>query len=192
MSNPAAVHWSRRDVLRNAGICLATTLTGCAPARILLGDYPTAFKNNAELNDRVLRAFVVTIVPGVSIDTPDLAQVFRDDFFPFKKYHSFFASDLCNRAGKLCRDPVFDRLPLVERTRVVQHGLQADGVTQRLYRGAIVLAQAATYGGMYSRTGDVPLIDFQGFRDQPDISEYTHADPRQFLAMSVTASGNPA
>lgn len=193
MPDPSTANWSRRDVLRGFSAALATAVAGCAPARIILGAYPAAFKHDADLNDRVLRAFVATIVPGIPLDEPNLAKAFSDDFFPFAKYRAFFASDLCRRAGKLCRNESFDQLSLPQRTRVVQNGLQADSVTRRLYRGAIRLAQAATYGGIYNKHGDVPLIDFEGFRyahGNPDAC--TYPDPQRFFAPTLSPDGNPA
>jgi hypothetical protein len=193
MSDALNATWSRRNVLRAFGATVATAVAGCAPARIVLGAYPSQFKYDGDLDDRILRAFVVTIVPGVAIDQPDLARVFGDPFYPFAKYRAFFASDLCRRADKVRHNTSFELLTLVERTRVVVEGLHADSVTQRLYRGAVMLAQAATYGGIYTRSGDVPLIDFKGFRyEDCDPEACTYPDAQRFFAAALTLNGNPA
>ena len=147
----------------------------------------------AELTDRVLRAFVDTVVPGLPRSEPHPVRVFSDDFFPFARFRGYFASDLCRRAGDLSGVDAFDRLTPAQRTRVVRAGSESGGVTGQLYTGAIVLVQAATYGGIYDAAGDVPFIDFQGFRyGASDPGACSYPDPHSFLAPTLARDGNPA
>ncbi len=193
MSVSSSANWSRRELLRSGSALLALAVTGCAPARIVLGAYPAPFKRDAELTDRVLRAFVDTVVPGLPRSEPHPVRVFSDDFFPFARFRGYFASDLCRRAGDLSGVDAFDRLTPAQRTRVVRAGSESGGVTGQLYTGAIVLVQAATYGGIYDAAGDVPFIDFQGFRyGASDPGACSYPDPRSFLAPTLARDGNPA
>ena len=99
---------SRRQMV---GLLAAAGLAGCTPARILLQAYPEPFKQDDALNERILGAFADTIIPGAGDPDRNVLQVYRDEFYPFAKYHKYFASDLCRRAGRLCDTDHFDRLP---------------------------------------------------------------------------------
>jgi len=183
-----ARHVTRREALRALGVATISTLAGCTPARIVLGAYPKEFKRDTGLDDRVLVAFVTTVIPGITADNPDLVRAFGDRRFAFARYRGYFASDLCRRARKR-HGGSFQDLELDARTDVIRSALAADGTTRRLYTGAIFLAQVSVYGGIYDDDRGVPFIDYDG-RFRPG-GRYSYADPQSFLPPAMTADGNP-
>lgn len=67
---------SRREAMRHMAI-IASGLsfglsTACTPLKIGLGMHPRMFDTDLELRDRVLRAFVTTVIPGAPADDPGL------------------------------------------------------------------------------------------------------------------------
>ena len=183
---------SRRSALaRLTVLACGTALGACTPLRLLAGWYPQEFDRDPELRDRVLRAFVDTVIPGVPLDAPDLARAFDDPALPFADHAAFFAADLCRRAeaGWGCR---FHELGQARRVAVVQQGLRSDRTSRRLYEGAIFLAQVSVFAGIYDDTRGCPLIEFEGrYRIRP-LRELSFPDPNDFLPRSTTASGHAA
>lgn len=181
---------SRRDVIRSLGLMAAGLAAGaCAPLRILTRSFPAEFKHRPDVVDRVLRAFVSTVIPGADPDAADLTRAYVDPGYPFARYAEFFASDLARRAHDRFGEHAFDRLTINQRTVVIRDGLAADGTTRKLYQGAIYLAQIAFYGGIYDDDAGCPLIDFPGrYRGDP----VTYADAHQFLPPAQTPGGNYA
>ena len=165
---------------------------GCTPLRVVLDRHPRALDDDGTLEDRVLRAFLTTVIPGVDADAPDAIRVFHDRDYPFAKYAKFFAGDLCRRAAHRSDGRTFDQLSPADRTAVVQEGLAADGTTRKLYGGAIYLIQIATYGGIYDDRAGCSLIGFDGGYHFRPRTENTYPDPDSFLATALTASGNHA
>ena len=106
---------SRRAVLASVAAFTAGIASGCTPVRFGLRLYPEAF-NDQDTCERVLRAFVLTAVPGALGSSQSfLTRCFGDDLFPFRPYRENFAADLCRRAGKRFGEPRFDRLDRHER-----------------------------------------------------------------------------
>lgn len=184
---------SRREALRWLGLIGAGLAAGaCTPLRIGLHAWPERFDTDGELDDRVLRAFVATVIPGVESNRPDLVRAYADPFYHFTPYRSFLASDLCRRGARLYGEARFDRLGPDERAAVLRDGLAADGTTRRLYTGAIFLAQVSTYASIYDDERGCPLIAFEGrYRVRP-LDETTYPDPGRFLAVATTLDGNVA
>lgn len=181
---------SRAEFLKRIGLAAAGLATaGCTPLRIVLNDYDRRFDERA-VTDRVLRAFVTAVIPGAPVDAPDLVRVYSDDAYPFAPYAAFFASDLCARARRLTGSRDFVGLDLESRTRVIQNGLEADAVTQRLYRGAVLLAQVSFYAGIYADDAGCPLIDFPGQGRLVARAEQTYADRARFWTEALTSDGN--
>lgn len=180
---------SRRDAVRYLGLITAgMAAAACTPLRILTHSYPADFKHAPELVDRILRAFVSTVVPGAP-DSPNLARAYTDRQYPFASYAEFFAADLCRRSRDRFGNDAFDRLTITERTAVIQDGLAADGTTKKLYQGAIYLAQVSFYGGIYDDDAGCALIDFPGRYRGETIS---HNDCHRFLPPALTDNGNYA
>jgi hypothetical protein len=182
---------SRRQAVRWLGLLAAGCLAGCTPVRIGAGLYPKVFQPGMGRLDGVLRAFVVTVIPGASADAPHLTRVFHDDYYGFARVAPFFAADLSARAGRLYGEESFDGLPAAGRTGVVRSGLGADRTTRKLYNGAVLLAQASFYAGIYDDDAGCALIDFPGRPRTGATRERPYPQPEQYLALPTTLDGNP-
>ena len=181
---------SRREAIRYLGLVAAGVAAGaCTPLRVISHSYPREFKHDGDLVERVLRAFVVTVIPGAPTDSPHLTRAHLDHQYPFASYAGFFAADLAKRAGDRFGEEAFDRLTLEQRTAVIQDGLAADGTTRKLYQGAIYLAQISFYGGIYDDDAGCALIDFPGRYQGAEVS---YDDCHRFLPSSLTDNGNYA
>lgn len=180
---------ARREALRRLGALTAGLASACTPLRIVLHDYPSAFDEEAA-SERVLRAFALTVIPEADPHDPNLLRAFRDADLRFAPFRGFFVSDLCRRSAVRTGAAAFDRLSQAERLAVVQEGLAADGTTQRLYNGAILVVQASYYGGIYDDTRGCALIDFEGAYQFRGIAAVTYPDPERFLSWPLTADGN--
>jgi len=182
---------SRRDALKKLSVLgVATLAAGCTPARIVLHGYPQQFHTDAGLVDRVLAALAETILPDAGKDAGALARPFYDERFPLHTYREFLASDLCARARARYGTPRFDALSLSERACVVQDGLAADKTSEKLYSGAIFLAQIAFYAGIYDDDAGCAAIEFDGRFRPPPFSELTYANAEEFLAEEIGVNGN--
>lgn len=181
---------SRRDVLRTLGLITAGVALGaCTPLRIITRAYPDEFKHVGDNVERVLRAFVMTVIPGAPANSRDLVRAYVDRDYPFAPYAAFFASDLCDRACERFGHGRFWELDGRQRAQVISDGLAADGTTRKLYGGAIFLAQVSFYGGIYDDDTGCPLIDFPG-RYRGDTVSYD--DAQRFLPEALTHTGNYA
>ncbi len=165
---------------------------GCTPLRILLRAYPHEFDDDHRLVDRVMRAFVSTVIPGAPVEGPNVVRVFLDEYYPFAPYCSYFVYDLCRRSRERYGVGRFDRLDLEQRTRVVRDGFAADETTRRLYNGAILLAQLSFYAGIYDESEGCPLIDFPGRFQVVPKGRLSYASPARYLARQATVDGNYA
>ena len=178
---------SRRQAVRYLGLITAGMATACTPLRIVTGAFSDEFKDDRALVARVLRAFVEAVIPAVPADAPDPVRPFFDPDFPFAPYARFFAADLSRRSFARFGQAKFDRLPVEQRTAVIQEGLAADATTRKLYHGAILLAQVSFYGGIYDDDRGCELIDFPG-RYRGD--EVSYEDGDRFIPPALTATGN--
>ncbi|HEX9164563.1 MAG TPA: hypothetical protein VF862_01530 [Gemmatimonadales bacterium] len=182
---------TRRAVLARLGAVAAAVAAGCTPVRYALRLYPPAFDDDRDVRDQTLRAFVLAAVPSADPGDPHLTRAFDDRLFPFVRYRNFFAADLCGRADRLFGESRFDRLDRREQAKVIANGLAADGVTRRLYAGAVFLAQVSVLGGIYAPDGAVPPLGFEGTYQFRGLDAITYPDPGRFLAAARTTNGNP-
>ena len=184
---------SRREALKRLGFLGGAALAaGCTPVKVLLHTYPEPFDRDAALVDRVLAALAITVLPDAGVDAATLARPFYDERFPLHRYRNFLASDLCARSERLCGTDRFELLGQEERARVVEDGLAADAITEKLYTGAIFLAQIAFFAGIYDEESGCTFLDFEGrFRPRP-LAEQTYPDAERFLARAATVDGNYA
>jgi len=182
----------RRSVLKGLLLAGAGLAVGCAPTRIVLGLYSDDFENDAGLTEDFLVAFISTVVPGIDPSTPDLTRQFHDDYYPFAAHRNFFLYDLRKRSEKVAGTPDFPSLSYDQRERVIQDGLEAGGVTRRLYTGAVFLTQIATYAGIYDEDRGCELIGFEGRNRGFRRSTLTYPDRDRFLAEGITGNGNYA
>ena len=180
----------RLEALRLLGAVGCGLLGACTPLRIVLDAHPHDFASNPDRTDRVLRAFAATVVPRVAMNDPNLTRAYSDPFYRFVRYRTYFASDLCRRAGNRCGDQSFDRLNAAERVAVIQDGLAGDFVSRKLYAGAVFLAQIAVYAAIGDEGGVSPLIGFEGPYRFRGLAAITYPDPRRFLARPATVNGN--
>ena len=183
---------SRRAALARLAAISAGLAAGCTPVRFALRAYPASFDQDRDVRDPVLRAFVRAVVPGASPADPHLIRAFDDRLFPFHKYQSFFAADLCRRSERRFREPRFNRLDHLEQVAVIRDGLAGDAVAKRLYTGAIFLAQVSILGGIYAEDAAAPLIGFEGVYQFRGLEALTYPEPLRYLARSITQDGNPA
>lgn len=181
---------TRRELLKSLGLLMGGLAVGCTPVRIALHSYPDAFDHNPELVERTLSAFVHTVIPGISGDPSRLTRVYADEYYPFAPYHRYFAADLCRRAEKRYGHGRFDALSRSERRRVIRDGLGADGVTKRLYAGAIFLGQIACFAGIYDDDRGCSLIGFEGANTGFDSTDFSYPGPERFLPAALTPDGN--
>ncbi|GEM_PF-1019258 len=181
---------SRLDFVNQLTLILGGVCAGCSPVKILLKCYPDKFKQQSSDMDDMLRAFVVTVIPGAPIDNEHLIRVFHDDYYPFSPYTGFFLSDLAQRSQELFQTEKFCELSLAQRTRVVQAGLKADATVARLYRGAILLAQVSFYAGIYDDEKGCPLVDFHGSNSGFSEDAMYYMNPVKLLACEATTTGN--
>ena len=182
----------RRQALRQLALIAVGCTAACTPLRVLVSAYPRAFDEDDSLVERVLRAFVTAVIPGVRPDAPDLVRAHLDPAYPFAQYAGFFAADLSRRAARAFGGRPFDRLELAERTAVIHEGLTGDATTRKLYNGAVVLAQIACYAGIYDDKKGCPIIGFEGGYHWHSLSDITHPDAARFLSHALTADGNYA
>ncbi|MGH7455398.1 MAG: hypothetical protein ACRENG_28855, partial [bacterium] len=164
--------------------------TGCSPVRILLKAYPEKFDQDKQLVEKTLRAFVLTVVPGASLDDPNLIRIYSDDYYPFCRYCGFFVFDLAKRSAKLYGDERFDQFVLAQRTAVIETGLRADASVARLYRAAVFMAQVSFYGGIYEDEKGCPLIDFHGTQSAFGDEKMFYPQCTALLAREITRDGN--
>ena len=192
----AAVQLTRREALRRMAIVaagLSAGLTvGCTPLRIGFGMYPGKYDSDSRIGDRVLRAFVGTVIPGAPEDAPNLIRVYKDDFYPLTQYRGYLVYDLCERSDRLFGAWRFSDLEAELRVRVIQDALDADKTTRRLYEGGIFLAQISFYAGVYDDAAGCELIDFDGGSRLLPLAEQTYPDPEGHFAACLTLDGNYA
>ena len=179
----------RRTAVRYLTLLLAGAATeACTPLRILTRSYSDDFKHDPDLVGRTLRAFTAAVIPGYDAGDTNPARALLDHRYPFAAYAAFFASDLSRRADERFAAP-FDALTLEQRTTVIRAGLDADGTTRKLYRGAIYLTQVAIYAGIYDDDAGCSLI---GFRGRYRGGAVSYDDPARFLPKPRTSRGNAA
>ncbi len=182
----AIIMTTRRQAIRQiaiigAGLTVAGIATGC------LSD--GAIGDQLEHGDKLIRAFMETVVPGAPVQHPDITTAFRDKMYGFSKYRWLFNFDLRSRACKLFGTLNFHKLEIHERKRVIENALRTDGKMKRLYSGAIQIAQLTVYTGFYCEPERCEMINFDaGFKG--GITSYPNTN--QFFGRSMTLNGNIA
>lgn len=187
---------SRRQALKRVGMLGAGLgvglAAGCTPLKIVFHAYPRRFDEDPLLVDRMLAALAETILPGTGQDPHELARPLRDDRYELAEHRNYLAADLSDRSRRLYGAQSFDTLGLPERERVVRDALSGDGITCKLYSGAIFLTQIAFFAGIYDDRKGCPFIEFNGqYRLRP-LNELTYPDPHTYLTHATSVSGNHA
>lgn len=183
---------SRRMFLSGASLTAVSLVSGCTPLKILFKTYPGEFDKKSDVRERTLRAFALTVVPGISERTPHLTRMLTDADYPFHEYAGFFASDLCSRTMDLYGHDRFDLLEYEYRVSVIQDGLNADGTTVELYRGAIYMTKIALYAGIYDADRGSLFIDFPGTNNGFTLEEMCYPNNGDFFPKPLTRNGIPS
>jgi hypothetical protein len=182
---------SRADFLKQLFLLSGAALTACTPLRVALKTYPDRFDADGELREKLLHAFVATVIPGVALDAAKSTRMLADDFYAFHSYCGFFAADLAQRSARLYHHDRFDQLAIEQRTDVIQSGLQADATTARLYQAAIYMTQLSFYASIYDDKAGCVLIDFHGVNAGFPSTEMYYTNSAIPLAHETTSDGNP-
>jgi len=161
----------------------------CA-VRMLLDLYPRRFRKDAALRDRLLKAFVLTVIPGADESYPNLTRMYYDADYPFYPYTGYLLYTLTARSARLFGS-AFDRLDPARRTSVLVDALAADDTTSRLYKGAILMAQVSYYAGIYDPDRGCSLIEFPGRNRGYSAAEISYSNPKEFLGTESVTDGNP-
>ncbi len=182
---------SRRDVLRMlAWIAAGVAGSACVPAELIFNASAAPHKRDSNIVEPILRLFVETVVPGTPVERPGSAGVFFDPFYPLTPHRAWLARDLNDRAMRQFRQP-FDGLPRDSRESIIQAGLSSQGLTGRVYHGAVFLAQVAVYAGLPHPTGACPAIGFQGPAGVLPLADQTFPEPWRYLGRAHGMNGNP-
>ena len=163
-------------------------MVGCSTLRLAGGLLPGATRGARRREGAVLSAFCRTVVPVDPGQEAPVMRVFNDPTFPLARRTPLLVRDLDARAG----ERGFDRLPGAECRRIVLAGTEARGPIGRIYRGAVLLTQAAFYASIYDDAAGCPAIDWPGAGPLPEPEELTYPHPESFLCSANGADGNPS
>ncbi len=169
---------------------MALGIASCSPLKVIFKAYPGKFDRNESLKDQLLRAFALTVVPGADQSNPNLIRIFRDDVLPFPQYLGFFTSDLAARCRRMFGTEQFETISQPQREQVISSGLQGDAVVSRLYRGAVLMAKASIYAGIYDDNYGCPHIDYHGRNNGFSEEELFYRDAKKYFATNITTNGN--
>lgn len=182
---------SRRELLRTlAWVTAGLAGSACVPAELVFNASPAPHPRDPNVVEPILRMFVETVVPGTPVDRPGAAGVFFDPFYPLTPHRAWLARDLNDRAMQRHGQP-FDGLPRSSRASIIHAGISGQGLTRRVYNGAVFLAQVAVYAGLAHPAGACPVIGFEGRSGLRSLAAQTYPNPRLFLGPTRSADGNP-
>jgi len=174
--------YTRRQALA-AFACLGIT-SSCTPINALFANK----KPPDQTIDITLRAFMETVIPGIPINAQGLTGIFYDVYYPFYPYKKVLAEDLNRESYKKYNSKKFYNLSLEKREQIIERKLSKNGITQKLYVGAIWLTQLTVYTGIYNLEGECSLIDFKCM----DSKTISYSDATSFLGVPATNNGNPS
>jgi hypothetical protein len=181
---------SRRRALTVLLATATTGLVGCPPLRIGLQAYPDEFKSDAAgTRGATLEAFVSVVVPGSSC-APATVRLMLDSWYGFAPYAGYFASELHRLAMRRHGQP-FAALRPQEQHGIITEGLEAGGLTARLYTGAVFLAQVTTLAGVHDDAIGSPLLQFPGATGNSEAEPRQCAGSDAFRVLALTHDGNP-
>ncbi len=143
--------------------------------------------SGAAFEDKTIRAFIETIVPGTDTAHPNLTVVFQDPGFGFGQTRWLFNCNLRNRALKKCGTLAFHKLSYDQKAAIIRDGLEDHGRISQLYSAAVFAAQLTVLTGFYKKEPCCPLINF---REGPDIDEIYYPDGQKFFTNATKTDGN--
>ncbi|MDX1702464.1 MAG: hypothetical protein R3250_17680 [Melioribacteraceae bacterium] len=159
--------------------------------QMVLRLFPHKYCNDRNLKERVLRAFVTTIIPGADQNDEFLVKMYEDSYYPFHTYCGYFVFDLNKRSKKLFGVREFNSLTLKERTAVIQNALSGRELTVRLYKGAILMAQVAYFGAVYNEDDGCKLIKFPGRNSGYEKKDITYSFAHEVFSNELSFDGHP-
>jgi len=159
--------------------------------QMVLRIFPHRYFRDNELKEKILRAFVTTIIPGADEKDENLVKMYNDNYYPFSTYCGYFVYDLNRRSRKLFCKREFFNLSLNERTDVVKNALSEKELSRRLYKGAILMAQVSYYGAVYNEERGCPLIYFPGNNEGYSNEEITYSFSKLYFDRELSADGQP-
>lgn len=162
-----------------------------AAIQMSLKIFPHEYFKNDKLKEKILRAFVTTIIPGADEKDENLIKMYNDKYYPFNIYCSYFVFDLNRRSQKLFNNKDFFELSLWEKTKVVQNALSGKELSRRLYKGAILMAQVSYYGAVYNEDSGCPLINFPGNNEGYTKEEVTYSFAGYYFDNELSIDGQP-
>lgn len=174
--------YTRREAL--VALSFLGFTASCTPIKVLFADR----KPEEYTYDITLRAFMETIIPGISSDSPNLTHIFSDPYFPFAPYKEILAEDLDRTSFKEYKVERFYNLDLEKREQLVCSKLKKSRITQQIYFGALWLTQLAVYTGINNPDGACEIIDFKCMDSKTD----SYANPISYLGKPATINGNPS
>ena len=159
--------------------------------QMVLKLFPHKYCNDQILKEKLLRAFVTTIIPGADENDKFLINMYEDSYYPFHTYCGYFIFDLDRRSKKLFNKKEFYSLSFKERTSVIQDALLGRELNIRLYKGAILMAQVAYYGAVYSEEEGCKLIDFPGRNKGYEKKEVSYSFASKAFSNELSFDGHP-
>jgi hypothetical protein len=174
--------YTRREAL--AALTFISLASSCTPVKILFADKNTEDNDH----DRTIRAFMETIVPGISVDSPNLSDIFDDPYYPFSPYKEIFAEDLDRSSFRDYKVQHFYNLGLNKRALLLERKFSKRGITKQIYFGALWLSQLSVYTGINNPDGACDIIDFEC----KDSKTASYSAPLSYLGKPATLNGNPS
>lgn len=176
---------TRREVIRKLVVGSLGLWVCWEPTQALAGELMTG----ASYEDKTIRAFIETIIPGTDISHPNLTVVFRDPYFGFGKVRWLFNFSLRKRALLKYRTLSFHELSYDQKAEIIREGLDERGRISQLYSGAVFAAQLTVFTGFYRQEPCCPLINFT---EGLDTNEICYLDGQKFFTNAITTDGNYA
>jgi len=141
---------------------------------VLINAYPQVFDDDPALVDRVLRAFVTTVIRPRP-PRRRLTRAFTDPIIPLL-HTPVLCGDLARRGQGATARPSSASLRKPGRRRGRRPA--ADETSRKLYSGAIALAQIAFYAGIYDAARAARIIGFEGADHWHPLADITYPIPR--------------
>jgi hypothetical protein len=159
--------------------------------RMVLKIFPHKYCKNDSIKEKILRAFVTTIIPGSNENDDNLVNMYLDSYYSFHTYCGYFVYDLNRRSKKLFNKKEFLSLSDEEKTKVIKDALMGRELTRRLYKGAILMAQVSYFGAVYDEEKGCPLIDFPGRNNGYNQEEITYSYSSKLFDKELSLDGHP-
>jgi hypothetical protein len=174
---------TRREAVRDLMLGSLALWVDWRPSK----EFSRSIMGEAEYEDKTIRAFINTIVPGTDVSHPQLTTIFRDPYFGFGKVRWLFNFNLRKRSLSRFGTLAFHKLSEADRIKVIQSGLQAENKISQLYSAAIFASQLTVFTGFYMEKPKCDLIEFEeGF----NYGEVCYPDGQKYFQHSITADGN--